>query len=107
MKSNNSFDSTFDEFNITEIEKFNSTDDNNVCRIEIQLDYASRVIKIKFGDDGNISDSTSKNEVHLITHMILTDDNEVNGSATITNILKYQCSNEDECDRSFALNHTN
>jgi hypothetical protein len=94
----------YDEFKI-QIDALPSSDFNDdndyKCRVEMYIDYKSRLFTISFGD--SFTWSLLEHGEARLDFLILFNQNTT--EAELYNILEYACSDQDQCDKLFAHNH--
>ena len=107
--SEKSFELSLDNFNYDEfkmeINDFPVYDykDNNIdkCRVEIYIDYKSRLAAVSFGDSfpwSQLNHGEGRLDFLIMFH-------ENNAETEFYNVLEYACYDQDQCNKLFALNH--
>ncbi len=81
---------------------YDYTNDNiNMCRVEIFIDYQEHSVAISFADSFQWS-QIDDGEARLDFLIVL---NKTAIKSDYLNVLEYACNDNDQCDKTFVLNH--
>jgi hypothetical protein len=82
----------------------NADDNDDICRVELVLNYAKQSLTVKFTEHINYEPSLDDGKIQLDTLVERSTTNT--GDFTVINFLEHACS-EDGCEKEFITNHIN
>jgi hypothetical protein len=80
-------------------------DDQEYCIIKISINYRKKFFELRSYVDVDSANLTMNREIYFGTHILIPQDETIDGEPDIWNIIEFVCNYPNVCDRTFVLDH--